>query len=602
MVPFRLKDSPFFYGRDTEIRFLIQHLRHQRYFFVIGPSGSGKSSLVFAGLLPELQESRLFPAGFWLIRDMRPGAQPLQALAQALGGDPARADESIIGLLGAYQPAQRLLLVIDQFEELFTQVERTEQTQFVAALRTLRGQENCVLILTMRADFYPDLMQSDLWPVEAVERLEIAPLRGSALRQAIEQPALEVGVRLEPGLLERLMDDAASEPGLLPLIQETMRLLWSDMQDEVLTLSAYQALGSENSSGLAVAIATQADATLAALTPAQRQIARRIFLSLVQLNESGPDTRRQEALEGLHSASEDPHDFMVTIERLTRDRLLTRSGGENGHGPLVDLAHETLISGWPQLRRWLESDRAALIVHHRLMGVVREWSAQKHDLSFLYGGARLADAQEYAKRHAEDMSEDEKAFLAASVARDRMRERSRYLGQAAGGALGAALGFGLGFALMFAATGAPAFTTILMFLAMFPVGAMVGFGIGIALWLARGQPALRGAATAAFGALASGMAYPFFLISAIGRVEPQHVIAGVCIGAGLGLGAGLPHRPWHRLAGISLGGVISIGLAYMTGGVLGNVWMALFAGVALGGLTGLGFQMTAVEGGERLLG
>src|SRR5262249_46141941 len=217
MVPFRLRDSAFFYGRDTEIRFLIQHLRQQRYFFVIGPSGSGKSSLVFAGLLPELQESRLFPPGFWLIRDMRPGAQPLQALAQALGGDPAQPAEAIASLLNAHEPAQRLLLVIDQFEELFTQAERTEQTQFVAALHALRGQENCALILTMRADFYPDLMQSDLWPVEAVERLEIAPLRGPALRQAIEQPALEVGVRLEPGLLERLMDDAANEPGLLPL-------------------------------------------------------------------------------------------------------------------------------------------------------------------------------------------------------------------------------------------------------------------------------------------------------------------------------------------------------------------------------------------------
>jgi hypothetical protein len=98
------------------------------------------------------------------------------------------------------------------------------------------------------------------------------------------------------------------------------------------------------------------------------------------------------------------------------------------------------------------------------------------------------------------------------------------------------------------------------------------------------------------------MAYPFFLISAINYVEPRHVIAGVCLGAGMGLGAGLPHSPWRRLIGISLGGVISILIAYLAGGVLGNLWMALIAGVALGGLTGLGFQMTAVEGSERLPG
>jgi hypothetical protein len=164
---------------------LLQHLRHQRYLFVIGPSGSGKSSLIFAGLLPELRDSKLFAKGSWLVRDMRPGAQPLQALADMLGGDIRQPEQLLANLLAAHAPAQRLLLVIDQFEELFTQAERGVQTQFIAAMLALRAVEQCALIITMRADFYPQLMSSDLWPAEAFERIEIAPLRGKALRQGL---------------------------------------------------------------------------------------------------------------------------------------------------------------------------------------------------------------------------------------------------------------------------------------------------------------------------------------------------------------------------------------------------------------------------------
>jgi ABC-type phosphate/phosphonate transport system ATPase subunit len=163
MVPFGAKDARFFYGRETEIKQILQHLRHQRLLFVIGPSGSGKSSLVHAGLLPRLQQSSYFPEGFWITREMRPGSQPLQALAQAIGSDPTQPVQTLTCLLMADPPTQRLLLVIDQFEELFTQVKRTEQNRFIAALKALQALESCTLLIAMRADFYPDLMNSGLW-------------------------------------------------------------------------------------------------------------------------------------------------------------------------------------------------------------------------------------------------------------------------------------------------------------------------------------------------------------------------------------------------------------------------------------------------------
>jgi energy-coupling factor transporter ATP-binding protein EcfA2 len=292
MVPFRADDASFFYGRDGEIRHMLQRLRHQRALFVIGPSGCGKSSLIFAGLLPQLAQSSYFSQGFWLVRDFRPGTQPLQALSEVIGGDAAQPAQAVSDLMIAQSPAQRLLLVIDQFEEFFTQAERAEQTRFIAVLQDLRAVESCALLIAMRADFYPDLMNSDLWPVDLSQRLEIAPLRGEALRQAIQQPAEDVGVYLEAGLLERLLADAADEPGVLPLVQETMVLLWGEMQRRLLPLSAYERLGGEGRSGLAVAIATKADATLAEIAPAHQAIARRIFLRLVQFGEGRPDMRR----------------------------------------------------------------------------------------------------------------------------------------------------------------------------------------------------------------------------------------------------------------------------------------------------------------------
>jgi TIR domain/NACHT domain len=366
MVPFSAKDARFFHGREAEIRQMLQHLRHQRYLFVIGPSGSGKSSLSAAGLIPQLGQSSYFPLGFWLAREMRPGAQPLHNLAQAIGGDPAQPSQAIADLVAATPPAKRLLLVVDQFEELFTHAERAEQSRFIAALRALRMLESCALLIAMRADFYADLVNSELWPVEPSQRLEIGPLRGEALRRAIQQPAQDKGVYLEPGLLERLLADAADEPGVLPLIQETMVLLWGEMHRRLLTLGDYERLGGEERSGLAVAMATKADATLAELSTEQKPIAQRIFLRLVQFGEGRPDTRRQQPVTELRTASDDPLMFDQTLRHLSDNRLLTLSGEERGADKKADIAHEALITGWPTLRSWLSVRREAEQTRRRL--------------------------------------------------------------------------------------------------------------------------------------------------------------------------------------------------------------------------------------------
>lgn len=613
MLPFTPEEAHRFYGRDDEIARMIELLQQHRLLFVIGPSGSGKSSLVFAGLLPHLSTADDFPPGFWRVHSMRPGAQPTKTLVDLLAGDLAQQPDLITTILATPPPAERLLLVIDQFEELFTQADRNEQMGFIAALLSLRTFENCVLLITMRADFYPELMSSTLWPILPSQRLEIPPLRGAALHEAIERPAADVGVYLEPALVERLIADGHDEPGVLPLLQETMRLLWTKRQRRLLTLSAYQQMGQNGSSGLAVAVATKADATLAELTPEQQQIARRILLCLVQLGENSPDTRRRQPLCELCSSNDNPEDFKYTLEHLTANRLVIRSAddtaAEDGQESqvLVDLAHEVLITSWPLLRRWLEEDRAGLLLHRRLSQTCDDWIRRRRDMSFLYGGSRLVEAQLYAAQHPQDISEDETEFLKASAARELVRERSRYLGQAAGGALGAAFGYGLALSLgywsqlFFLRRASIWLPALIQFLVTFPVGEMIGFAVGLGLWRWRDDLRRRAIATTLIGALAGSLTFALYMLIRLTPQNPfklQTVLAGVIFGAVTGFGVGA-FSGWRRVQVLTIGGAGAALFCWAIDGLEWSWWIAIVAGGLLGGLTGLGFLATAVDHPER---
>jgi WD40 repeat protein len=395
MVPFRAEDARNFYGRTAEIEQTLLHLRYQRFLLVIGPSGSGKSSLITAGLLPQLATSGYFPEDFWLVREMHPGSQPLHELGRVLENYVSPSGAELVDFLAVHHPARRLLLVVDRFEEVFSQAERTEQDQFIAALKALRAADSCALILAMRADFYPDLINSALWPVDPSQRLELAPLRGEVLRQAIKQPATDAGVYLEAGLLERLLADAADEPGALPLIQETMVLLWGKMERRLLPYDAYQQLGGQGQSGLAVAMARKADGTLAALSDAQQKIARRIFLRLVQFGEGRADTRRQQSVQELRSAADDPLLFDQTLRQLADNRLLTLGGEEDGADKRVDIAHEMLIIGWPKSRQWVQSRREAELARRRLHAKADEWKRLGQASGGLLDEVELLEAERW---------------------------------------------------------------------------------------------------------------------------------------------------------------------------------------------------------------
>jgi len=392
MKPFDSGDQDRFFGRDQEIEELLERLRLHPFITVIGPSGSGKSSLVFAGLIPTLQRSKLFGSGGWRIQSMRPGETPQTTLKQTLAK-------------GAQQKAARMLLVIDQFEELFT-LSKQEAITFQESLLKLSKTPNVYLVLTVRADFYADLMTSLLWQEIQNYRLEVVPLNETGLRQAVLKPAEAVGVFVEPALVERLVTDAAGEPGMLPLVQETLVLLWQRLERRFLPLRAYEALvlpraaygGQEigQKTGLQVAIARRADQAIKELKDdpeKQQAIARGIFLRLIQFGEGRADTRRQQSIEDLRAATDDPILFNKTLKQLVDCRLLTPSGDDKNSTRKIDIAHEALIAGWPTLQQWINKQRGTEQTRRRLLAKAEEWDRLGRRNGGLLDNIELSEAE-----------------------------------------------------------------------------------------------------------------------------------------------------------------------------------------------------------------
>ncbi|HEY0194347.1 MAG TPA: TIR domain-containing protein, partial [Kofleriaceae bacterium] len=255
--PFQAGDAAFFRGRSTELSAIRTMITAgDRELYLVGPSGSGKSSLIQAGLLPQLPPPLV-------VARMRPGDAPLRQLAACLGVD--EVTPAAIAAWAARDPAAQRVVFVDQLEELFALAPRAEHDAFAAALAALRAEPRVLVILALRADFYGELQLSPLWTDAGRRHVDLPPLRGAALREAIVEPARTQGVYLETALVERLLADAAGEPGVLPLLQETLVQLWGHRRRSLLTLAAYDALGDGGHSGLAVAVTTRADRCLAEL-------------------------------------------------------------------------------------------------------------------------------------------------------------------------------------------------------------------------------------------------------------------------------------------------------------------------------------------------
>lgn len=442
-------DADLFFGRETltaklgdRIRACLSVSPPLRFLAVVGASGSGKSSIVRAGLIPALRRSASFER--WEIHCLTPTARPLHALAASLtreagsisatttvmddlARDRRALDLGVARLLeirqkDAGQPRPRspqgVLLVVDQFEELFTLCRNeAERRAFVENLMTAVSQHDgaTFVVLTLRADFYPACAPyAELRQALAQQQEYIGTMSAEELRRAIEEPTRRGQWNLEPGLVELLLQDvgaeggAPPEPGAMPLLSHALLETWHRRRGRTMTVSAYLASG-----GVSGAIAETADAVFQDQLDADQQaIARNIFQRLTQLgeDETVADTRRRIGFDELIRTSEDAAPVREVLTLLADARLITTDEG------VVEVAHEALIREWPTLRNWLEQDREGLRLHRHLTLAAESWERRRRDVGELYRGTRLSQAMEWAEANPAALSGLETAFLDASRA------------------------------------------------------------------------------------------------------------------------------------------------------------------------------------------
>lgn len=414
-------DSLYFFGREKLVARLIALVTSSTStgpIVMVGPSGSGKSSALQAGLA-----ARLRRAGNWEICTFTPGPRPLEALEAARSSIREK----------RLPPGSRVAVIVDQFEELFTLcASEADRHDFVdrltGGLKPGPGIGPAVtVVIALRADFYAAALRHEPLSLALQDRqVVVGPMTGSDLRRAITEPARSAGVQLDPGLVELVLhdmapsaptpsaaagpDDAtrpAHDAGALPLMSYAMLETWRRGRRNRLTVEDYVAAG-----GISGAISTAAEAVYADLTPAQRELTRQLFLRLVAVSDETADTRRRATAAELGLDVPEGDAMSEVLERYVASRLLTTTE------TTVEIAHEALLTAWPRLRGWLDTDRAGLVTHRRLTDAALTWERDRRDPGALHRGAALIAAREWAAdpAHSRALNQLERSFLDASIA------------------------------------------------------------------------------------------------------------------------------------------------------------------------------------------
>lgn len=439
LFAFREEDAHLFFGREEFTADLVKTVKRKRFVAVVGASGSGKSSLLFAGLTPQLRQD---PNVQWQIMSFRPGKNPFEALATALVNFlsqhcPSVSLENILELpenstttrlleldlaIALEQNHQllhtilekvvqqefgtHLLLIADQFEELYTLCPEPQRQPFLdLLLNAYNFTPAFTIVLTLRADFYShalcyrrfsDALQGAVY--------NLGPMNQEELRRVIEQPAKQMQVGLEAGLTNRLIDEINQQPGHLPLLEFALTQLWSKQQNRLLTHQAYQEIG-----GVEEALANHAEAVYAQLTEADRQRAQQIFIQLVRLGDETEATRRLTTREEVRPENWD------LVTRLASSRLVVTNRNDLTAEETVEIVHEALIRSWGRLEQWLLEDVDFLRWREQLRLAIRQWENSRRDQDALLRGKALIDAQEWQLQRAQELNTNEIRFINQST-------------------------------------------------------------------------------------------------------------------------------------------------------------------------------------------
>lgn len=469
LASFQPEDAEWFYGRRELTDALVEHLRRQQasggLLMVVGPSGSGKSSLVRAGMIPALRTGALRGSEAWPIVLFTPGVNPIGALAAHLAAltnldptdlvttmrsEPTRigellrqslqSQETLPALYGGGERPQRLVIVVDQFEECFIgHREEHEQQAFVAALNATADPGGCaevmrddgasvagspaLVVLSLRADFYPHALRYPQLATALQERqVVVGPMTSSELRRVIVEPARKAKLDIEEGLVEVLMhelvpsatdnDFPAHDAGTLPLLSHALLTTWERSRPGRLTLADYEATG-----GIQGAVARTAEQVYATLSPGQQDLGRRMFIRLVHVADDTADTRRRVPRDQLLVGNDDA---LQVLNCFIEKRLITVETRD------AQIAHEALLLAWPRLRQWIDADREGLRIRRQLTFAAEVWRDAGHDVGTLYRGGPLISASEWAAdpSHSGDLNALERKFLDASLELRRSEERT----------------------------------------------------------------------------------------------------------------------------------------------------------------------------------
>jgi WD40 repeat protein/serine/threonine protein kinase len=436
--PFEEADSEDFFGREALVRKLIERLEAPttiktaqkretepfRFLAVVGPSGSGKSSVVKAGLIPALRRGFLPGSKRWVITQMTPGHSPMQQLEHELLSISARQVKNLHDRLWASTNGlsslvpellpdanTEALLVIDQFEEVFTTgISEKERVLFLESIRqaVINPESRLRVIITLRADFYDRPLMYAGFGALLQKRTEVVlPLTPNELAQAIFAPAERVGIAVERGLAMEIAGEVADQPGGLPLLQYALTELFERRDGHIMARQAYRALG-----GVLGALTRRADEVYRSLSVSEQKAAKTAFKRLVTLGEGTEDTRRRVLRSELETLAPE---VSRVIDVFGKARLLSFDRDPATRSPTVEVAHEALIRQWRILREWLNEGREHIRIQMHLTHAAQDWEAQGRDPGDLYRGARLAQASEWVENHPAEINLLERQFLDTSI-------------------------------------------------------------------------------------------------------------------------------------------------------------------------------------------
>jgi WD40 repeat protein/DNA-binding SARP family transcriptional activator len=440
--PFVEADADDFFGREAFVERLLKRWMRsgpQRFLAVVGPSGSGKSSAVRAGLVPALRRGGVEGSEGWFVTDLVPGRHPMEQVEAALLRVAAEPPPGLLETLesgprGLLQAVDRvapkdseLVLVVDQFEEVFTLTEdEAERSLLLESLRVAAADptSRVRIVLTLRADFYDRPLVYPRFGELLGDGTEVVtPLAPDELERAIVRPASSVGMTVEPALVAQVVSDVTEQPGALPLVQYALTELFDRRQEGRLTLEAYREIG-----GVGGALAASAEHLFATRQLGERDAVRELFLRLVTLGEGTPDTRHRVRLSELASIEAGPHAMESALDAYGRHRLLTFDRDPATREPTVEVAHEALLGAWERLRGWIDDARDDIRARNTLASAAADWEASGRDESFLMRGARLERVASWAETTTVLLAASEAAYLRASVGRrdeDRAAEAER---------------------------------------------------------------------------------------------------------------------------------------------------------------------------------